>query len=65
MTSIHIYIPSLNKWHSRHYVDDRVNPTKSAVWDLDDDIKNLENTRGWKVKVGYNLLREVHIVQSN
>ena len=59
MVSIHILIPSNNgKWHTRHYTPSAT-PTVTAIVDFDDIITNLRNTRGWEVKVGYNLLRDL------
>jgi hypothetical protein len=59
MTSIHIQIPSNNgKWHTRHYTHSEVYEGRSFIMCFDKLLTNLRNTRGWKVKVGYNLLRE-------
>jgi len=60
MVSIHILIPSNNgKWHTqKHSFSDRLRDN-SVILNFDDIITNLRNTRGWEVKVGYNLLREL------
>ena len=58
MVSIHINIGMRSgKWHTRHYTPSAT-PTVTAIVDFDDIITNFRNARGWKVKVGYNLLRE-------
>ena len=59
MISIHIHIPSNGKWHTRHFNPGRLK-IRSAIIDFDNIITNLRNTRSWEVKVGYNLLRELH-----
>ncbi len=60
MVSIHILIPSNNgTWYTRFFHDKRSDRAQSYIIDVDELIKNLRGTRGWKVKVGYNLLREI------
>jgi len=61
MISIHIKIPSNNgKWHTKKFsFSDRLSGN-SVILNFDDIIANLRIARGWEVKVGYNLLREIH-----
>ena len=60
MISIHIKTGGpTGKWYTRIYKTPE-HVSESFIVDIDALITNLKNTRGWEVKIGYNLLRAIH-----